>query len=55
MKKELLLSLCIIFAAMFGFGASFMEYEMLNPTANTVLTVVGLIGMLITGIKLCKG
>lgn len=52
--KKLLLILSILFAAMFGFGASFMDYGILNPTANIVLIIVGLIGLLITGFKLCK-
>lgn len=58
MKKKLLLTACIVFAAMFSTGMSCVEYELLNPMANLILTAIGLIGMLLTGlvfyIKFCK-
>ena len=58
MKKILLLIVCIIFAAMFSTGISCMEYELFNPITNLILTIVGLVGMLLTAfifyIKFCK-
>lgn len=52
--KKLLLILCITFAIMYSFGTSFMEYNILEPTTNIIMSAVGLIGMLTTGIKFCK-
>lgn len=52
--KKLLLILCILFAIIFSFGTSFMEYKILSPTINSIMVLVGVIGMLATGLKFCK-
>lgn len=52
--KKLLLILCIMFAIMFSFGTSFIEYSILEPITNIIMAIVGLLGMLITGTKFCK-
>lgn len=52
--KKLLLILCIIFGGIYSFGTSFMEYSILEPTTNIIMSVVGLFGMLTTGVKFCK-
>lgn len=52
--KKLLLILLILFAIIFSFGTSFMEYKILDPTTDSIMTIAGVIGMLVTGIKFCK-
>lgn len=52
--KKLLLILCIVFGGIYSFGTSFMEYDILEPTTNIIMSAVGLLGILTTGIKFCK-
>ncbi len=52
--QKVVLNLMIIFAIMFGLGASFMEYKMFIPIVNLIMVIVGGLGVLITGIKICK-
>ena len=52
--QKVLLALMIIFVIIFGLGLSFMEYKMYSPTVNLIMMIVGGLGILSTGIKLCK-
>lgn len=52
--KKILLILCIIFGGIYSFGTSFMEYDILEPTTNIIMSTVGVCGMLVTEIKFCK-
>lgn len=52
--KKILLILCIIFGGIYSFGTSFMKYDILEPTTNIIMAIVGVCGMLVTGIKFCK-
>jgi len=54
-KKDNIYLFClVIFSIMLGFGASFMQYNMLNPIINFGLTIVGLIGFYIVCKKIVQ-
>ncbi len=51
--KKMLLTLLIIFTIIFGFGLSFMEAGMCEPSINIIMVIIGLLGTFIMGFKLC--
>lgn len=54
-KKDNTYLFClVIFSIMLGFGAAFMQYNMLNPIVNLGLTIVGLIGAITLSILVAK-
>lgn len=52
--EKILVALSIIFAVFFSSGLSFLEYGMFNPTISLILTVIGILGLIITILILYK-
>mgnify|MGYP000256678996 CR=1 FL=1 len=53
-KRKLILAIFMIFLFIFGSGISFMQYDMLNPTMNLFMILIGGIGTVILGAKIVK-
>ena len=54
LKEKIKIAFLVFFIILYGLGMCFMEYRMFEPPLNSIMTIIGFIGIIIMLIKFKK-